>query len=81
MATASPHILVVEDDRETRSLIAKYLRGNGCNVAAASDGREMALASWTRPTVDLMVLDVMLPGEDGLSCAAGCAPPKCRSSC
>jgi PleD family two-component response regulator len=45
MATAPPNILVVEDDRETRSLIAKYLRGNGCNVTAASDGREMARAT------------------------------------
>ena len=66
MATASPNILVVEDDRETRSLIAKYLRGNGCNVAAATDGREMARAMADH-RVDLLILDVMLPGEDGLS--------------
>src|SRR6201994_4566621 len=66
MATASPNILVVEDDRETRSLIAKYLRGNGCNVTAASDGREMARAMADH-RVDLLILDVMLPGEDGLS--------------
>jgi two-component system, OmpR family, response regulator len=61
-----PHILVVEDDRETRTLIAKYLRTNGCNVTAAADGREMdkALAD---NRIDLMILDVMLPGEDGLS--------------
>ena len=37
-----PNILVVEDDRETRTLIAKYLRTNSCNVTTASDGREMA---------------------------------------
>ena len=42
MATASPNILVVEDDRETRTLIAKYLRNNACNVTTANDGREMA---------------------------------------
>src|ERR1700743_2921096 len=66
MATASPNILVVEADRETRALIAKYLRGNGCNVAAATDGREMARAM-AEQRVDLMILDVMLPGEDGLS--------------
>ena len=61
-----PHILVVEDDRETRSLIAKYLRTNSCNVTVAADGREMdkALAD---NRIDLMILDVMLPGEDGLS--------------
>jgi hypothetical protein len=40
MATASPNILVVEDDRETRTLIAKYLRTNSCNVTTAADGRE-----------------------------------------
>jgi two-component system, OmpR family, response regulator len=66
MVTAPPNILVVEDDRETRSLISKYLRGNGCNVAAANDGREMARAMADQ-RVDLVILDVMLPGEDGLS--------------
>ena len=66
MATASPNILVVEDDRETRSLIAKYLRTNACNVTTATDGREMARAMADH-RVDLLILDVMLPGEDGLS--------------
>ena len=66
MATAIPNILVVEDDRETRTLIAKYLRDNACNVAAATDGREMARAMADH-RVDLLILDVMLPGEDGLS--------------
>ena len=66
MATASPNILVVDDDRETRSLIAKYLRDHGCNVATATDGREMTRALVDH-RVDLLILDVMLPGEDGLS--------------
>ena len=66
MAHPVPHILVVEDDRETRTLIAKYLRTNSCNVATAADGREMARAM-TDHRVDLLILDVMLPGEDGLS--------------
>ena len=66
MARPSPNILVVEDDRETRMLIAKYLRTNACNVATAADGREMARAITDR-RVDLLILDVMLPGEDGLS--------------
>ena len=66
MPTASPNILVVEDDRETRTLIAKYLRSNACNVTTANDGREMARAMADQ-RVDLLVLDVMLPGEDGLS--------------
>ncbi|HEY2446184.1 MAG TPA: response regulator, partial [Rhizomicrobium sp.] len=66
MATASPNILVVEDDRETRTLIAKYLRTNACNVTTANDGREMARAMADH-RVDLLIIDVMLPGEDGLS--------------
>ena len=66
MAVASPNILLVEDDRETRVLVAKYLRRNGCHVATANDGREMVRAM-TDHRVDLLILDVMLPGEDGLS--------------
>jgi two-component system OmpR family response regulator len=61
-----PNILVVEDDRETRTLIAKYLRTNACNVTTAADGREMEKAM-ADSRVDLLILDVMLPGEDGLS--------------
>src|ERR1700751_1018647 len=66
MVRTTPNILVVEDDRETRTLIAKYLRTNACNVATAADGREMVRAM-TDHRVDLLILDVMLPGEDGLS--------------
>jgi two-component system OmpR family response regulator len=66
MVRSPPNILVVEDDRETRTLIAKYLRTNACNVVTAADGREMARAM-TDHRVDLLILDVMLPGEDGLS--------------
>jgi two-component system, OmpR family, response regulator len=66
MAVASPNILSVEDDRETRVLVAKYLRSNACNVTTANDGREMVRAM-TDHRVDLLILDVMLPGEDGLS--------------
>src|SRR5215510_838445 len=66
MAQATPNILVVEDDRETRALIAKYLRSNSCNVTTAGDGREMSRAMADH-RVDLIILDVMLPGEDGLS--------------
>ena len=63
---SSPNILVVEDDRETRTLIAKYLRTNSCNVTTAADGREMDRAMADH-RVDLLILDVMLPGEDGLT--------------
>ena len=62
---ASPHILVVDDDREIRDLLARFLDDHGHRVTTAADGREMrrALAEWG---IDLVVLDLMLPGEDGL---------------
>ncbi|MES2360741.1 MAG: response regulator [Pseudomonadota bacterium] len=59
------HILVVDDDRDIRQLVSEYLQGNGYRVSAAANGSEMRkLMSDTR--VDLVVLDLMLPGEDGL---------------
>src|ERR1700730_8032545 len=66
MPPVPPNILVVEDDRETRALIAKYLRTNACKVTTANDGGDMSWAL-TDHSVDLVILDVMLPGEDGLS--------------
>jgi two-component system, OmpR family, response regulator len=64
--TASPHILVVEDDREISRLVSRYLRDNDCRVTVASHGREMGIAL-DENKIDLIVLDIMLPGEDGLS--------------
>ncbi|WP_407049718.1 response regulator [Methyloraptor flagellatus] len=63
---ASPHILVVEDDREIRNLVARYLKTNEMRVSIASDGREMDRAL-AENRIDLVVLDIMLPGEDGLA--------------
>jgi two-component system OmpR family response regulator len=65
-APATPHILVVEDDREISALVARYLRGNECRVTLAGDGNEMDRAL-AESRIDLIVLDLMLPGEDGLS--------------
>ena len=64
--SASPHILVVEDDREIAGLVARFLRANDCRVSSAVNGREMDhhLADGR---FDLIVLDLMLPGEDGLA--------------
>ena len=59
-------LLVVDDDDEIRELLCDYLSENGDQVLAAADGLEM-WAHLERQTVDLVVLDVMLPGEDGLS--------------
>jgi two-component system OmpR family response regulator len=60
------HILVVDDDAETRDLLREYLQKNGYRVTAAADGKTMR-ASMNVAHPDLVVLDVMLPGEDGLS--------------
>ena len=63
---ATTHILVVEDDREISALVARYLRANACRVTVAGDGTAMDQAL-NDARVDLVVLDLMLPGEDGLS--------------
>lgn len=62
----STHLLIVDDDREIRDLLGRFLTKHGYRVTTARDGREMrkALTDWR---IDLIVLDLMLPGEDGLS--------------
>ncbi|CCM76101.1 response regulator [Rhizobium mesoamericanum] len=59
------HILIVDDDREIRELISSYLQKNGLRVTAAADGRHMRSFLETN-SVDLIILDVMMPGDDGL---------------
>ncbi len=59
------HILVIDDDAEIRALLTDYLGRNGYRATAVADGR----ALWPlldRHRIDLIVLDLMLPGEDGL---------------
>ena len=60
------HILVVDDDPGIRDLVSDFLRRHGYTVDTAGDSREMERALSDRPA-DLVVLDVMLPGEDGLA--------------
>lgn len=60
------HILVVDDDTELRAQIVAYLTEHGFQVHAAADAKAMDVALSAAP-IDLVVLDVMLPGEDGLS--------------
>ena len=61
-----PHILVVDDDGEIRDLLARFLRKHGYRIETAGDGGEMFRALGAG-RFDLIVLDLMLPGEDGLS--------------
>ena len=62
----TPHILIVDDHREIRDLVSRALTKEGFRVSTAADGRAMrkVLADGR---IDLVLLDLMLPGEDGLS--------------
>jgi two-component system, OmpR family, response regulator len=60
------HILFVEDDREIICLVSRYLCEHDCRVSTAGDGHSMDRAIADNQ-VDLVLLDLMLPGEDGLS--------------
>lgn len=61
-----PHVLVVDDDREIRDLLQRFLTRHGYRADTAADGRAMARLLATA-RFDLVVLDIMLPGEDGLA--------------
>ncbi len=60
------HILIVDDDAEIRTLLARYLEKNGMRASAVADGRAMWQAL-DHGAFDLVVLDLMLPGDDGLT--------------
>ncbi len=62
------HILVVDDQREICDLVQDYLSSEGYRVSTAHDGAEMRRVMAQAP-VDLVILDLMLPGEDGLTLA------------
>jgi two-component system phosphate regulon response regulator OmpR len=66
MAETKTKILVVDDDARLRDLLNRYLTEQGFSVRAVADGNDMN-RQLARERYDLMVLDLMLPGEDGLS--------------
>ena len=68
MESESAHLLIVDDDAGLRSLLTKYLTKEGFRVTAVPDGAAMD-AFLARESADLVILDLMLPGEDGLSLA------------
>lgn len=65
---AQPHILVVDDDREIRELLTRFLEKQGMRVSAARDARE-ARRLWPLGRYHIVVLDLMMPGESGLDFA------------
>lgn len=68
MAECRGRILVVDDDEGLRELLVRYLSDNGYEATGVGDGQAMKRHLSARP-VDLLLLDVMLPGEDGLTLA------------
>ena len=67
---APDHILIVDDDAEIRSLLSQYLVKNGLRATAVAEGRAMWQAL-DAGKMDLIVLDLMLPGDDGPGIAVG----------
>jgi len=61
-----PKLLIVEDNTELRDLISKFLKKDGYRISTAGNGREM-LSVLDKERIDLIILDVMLPGQDGLA--------------
>jgi len=64
--TDTPHILIVDDHKEIRDLVGRFLKQHGMRVSAVPDGKSMTKAL-SENRIDLIVLDLMLPGEDGLT--------------
>lgn len=65
LSESEPHLLVVDDDTRLRDLLRRYLSDNGFRVTTAADA-EQARSNLASFAFDLVVLDVMMPGEDGL---------------
>ena len=61
-----PHILVVDDHQEIRELVRRFLGDHGYRVSVAANGAEMK-KTLADAAIDLIVLDLMMPGEDGLT--------------
>ena len=66
MTTPKAKILVVDDDLRLRELLKRYLGEQGYSVSVAADGESMNRVR-ARERYDLLVLDLMMPGEDGLA--------------
>jgi len=63
---STPHLLIVDDDRDIRTLLAAQLQANGFVVTTAADGTEMR-RRMQKKNFDIVILDLNLPGEDGLA--------------
>lgn len=68
MSEQPPHILVVDDEPRIRTMLSRYLTGEGFRVSEAGDGAGLR-AAFAEGLVDLVLLDLMMPGEDGFTLA------------
>jgi DNA-binding response OmpR family regulator len=68
MSAAPTHVLVVDDDPSIRQMVVDYLGDNEIQVTALASGREIADVT-AREMIDLLILDLRLPGEDGMDIA------------
>ena len=66
MVERTPKILIVDDDPRLRDLLRRYLGENGFNVLVSENGEAMKRL-WVREHFDVLILDLMMPGEDGLA--------------
>ena len=66
MTDTADHVLIVDDDADIRELVAEYLQRQGLQASVAADARGMRAALASR-RIDLVVLDLMLPGTDGIT--------------
>lgn len=64
-ASPDAHVIVCDDDAELRKLLSAFLRDNGYRVTNAANGRELERAMAASASIDLIILDVMLPGQSG----------------
>src|SRR3546814_6675602 len=69
MDHSEPHILVVDDDERIRTLLARFLTGQSFRITTAEDAADAA-AKMTAVAFDLLVVDVMMPGQDGFEFVA-----------
>ena len=67
MVERTPKILIVDDDPRLRDLLRRYLGENGFNVLVSENGEAMKRL-WVREHFDVLILDLMMPGEDVWPC-------------
>ena len=73
MVSYPPHVLLVEDDRDTREMYSRYLSYSGLTVTEAATGRR-ALDSARGHRPDIVVTDIAMPEMDGLELSRRCEP-------